>query len=411
MTPKPVSINNFLSYAVSAYKRRVLLVPQKRAAVDNQEAPPHPPPRPKSQEQTEPVPPNPPPAINNPTTSHNPANLVPPRTETVTSGLSATESQPQPQPPQQSQPQPPPLHQLPLQPQPQTHSQAEQPRPNQFGLNFDPVKLLNFIRAIEVDCRTKLNALNEARAAGRPQAELDSMQTELTQKAMNRSKLVAVYQQVAQRQQPGGNGFPNQNVAQLNLQQMHQGQGAGQAQQGRPTQEEQTDVHMAPPSNAGPSQSTPPRTINMPFANLGAPNLANKSPFQNVPISARPGMEAQMQKILAERTRPPVLAAAPQSQTQPQLPPQNQVPITQGNANYPSTNPNAADIMTPRMSMGPHLRRWQGALAWPAGPANAAARKENQIYIAIFSQQTNLSVTSPIVRSPILNYCPFHKAH
>jgi hypothetical protein len=143
-----------------------------------------------------------------------------------------------------------------------------------------------------------------------------------------------------------------------------------------------------------------PSSQGVPFTSFAGLNPANKNPFQNIPISARSGMEAQMQKLLAERTRPPVLAAAPQTQPLPTLPTQNPLHSTHGNPGMTTnqaaiqtiptltSNPNPTDIMTPAASIGSHQRRWQGALTWPGSASGT--RKENHIAIALYSQDINL---------------------
>ena len=240
---------------------------------------------------------------------------------------------------------------------------------------------MQFIKLTESDYRVKLVALNEARKAAKPQTEIDSLQTALNQKLAFRTKLLAAYQQVVQKQQSNGGAVPTQPGIVPNTQPA----GSGSTQQTRP--QEQSEAH---PPNTGPSN----QGVQLP--NFPGPNLGNKNPFLNMPPSARAAMEAQMQKMLAERTRPAVLAAAPQTQPQPVLPTPS-LESTQGNPSIPTTqavnvNPslNLEAIMTPKASLGTNPRRWQGALSWPS--AANAARKENQLYIALFSQDNNLYV-------------------
>ena len=260
------------------------------------------------------------------------------------------------------------------------------------------MKLLHYIKLTEGDYRAKVVSLNEARKAAKPQAELDVLQAEISQKVALRTKLLAVYQQVVQKQQASGGAPPNQPGIVLNTQPVGSGS-AQQTQQIRPTQEP-SEAHTTSP-NTGPSGQ------GVQFTNFPGPNLGNKTLFQNMPISARAGMEAQMQKMLAERTRPPVLAAAPQTQPQPPLPAPNTLEPTQNSgiptnqAANPNPAPNPDIIMTPRPSLGTNARRWEGALAWPSGSANAGVRKENQLYIALFSQDNNLCVClyTPYVKS------------
>ncbi|KAF8581066.1 hypothetical protein K439DRAFT_1636478 [Ramaria rubella] len=373
----------------------IKVVPQKRAASDSVDPQQQPaPPRSTSREQTSTISTATPPAATNTTKS-------PSRPASVTSAppappLPEHQTAPQPSVPTPAPPPPP----IPSQPPPPPQLQTAPPRvPSQ---NIDPIKLTAYIRALENDCRVGAMALQQARVAGKPQAELDVMQADINQKLMNRTKLLTVYQQVLRRQQQqiqqtNGGAPPNQSGVPLNQQSMNQ----GQTQQPGALQE-QTDIPMVPP-NTGPSgqnQVIQPHTASGSFPNLAGANLGNKNPFQSIPISARPGMEAQMAKMLAERTRPPVLAAAPQTQSQPPIPPQNPMQNSPPNIsqnpglNLATSNPNIAEIMTPRASLGVHLRRWQGALAWPTGAVVGGTRKENQLSIALYAQDENIRYDS-----------------
>ena len=326
-----------------------------------------------------------------------PSNQPQPEPQAQLQQLQSQSQQSQPQ-PSQLQPQPQPQHpqsqpQPQLQPLPQSqppshtqqHPQSSQPRiPAALGQNVDFSKLGQYIRVLHNECRARMTAITQARTAGKPKAEVDAMEVELKQKLDTRAQMLRFYQRVIDHQASGG-GPSNQGAGASNTQPA----GNTPSQQTRPTQEP-SDASMTPSKPAPSGQGAP---LNNPTG--PAPNLASRNFLQTMPISSRPGMEAQMQKLLAERTRHAALAATPQTQRQSPTPVPNPMQPTQAEQGMPTNQaanpttpavPNIPITMTPRATYGAFIRRWQGILSWPG------VRKENQLFIALFSVSNDLYV-------------------
>ncbi|GJJ08669.1 hypothetical protein Clacol_002888 [Clathrus columnatus] len=295
----------------------------------------------------------------------------------------------------------------------QPHQQGPVPiaLPNQpqHGIqraNFDLARFKSILLNIEKEIQSAKVTLDQARMDGKTKLELDVIEKEINTKMQQRAKAMQFYQMVILKNQTS-------NTA---------------SQQSQPSN---TNTQATNPSQQM-SSTIPPISVN--------PN--STQPIQNTQTTAAPPLNsfpnlrpinAQFEKLIAERIRPAVVAAAPtgvpshsqapQPPPQPQLQPQpqpsqpqpqhpsqlQQQPLpphthTQQQQSHtrpsqlgtvPAQNPAPPpiqgsqppvpmDIFSDKPVLGNFPKRWQGSFVWSAGPRDVAVR------VALYSQDTTL---------------------
>lgn len=224
------------------------------------------------------------------------------------------------------------------------------------------------------EIRKKVKELQELVASNAPKERIETLQRALTVQNQGRSKIMLLLSQLIGQQVPRGTAGPGSAI--------HPVTGpSNQLVPGQATIAPKAGVFTQPVGASNPINSVVPVKGDVPVRTSGGA-----------------GIDVQLSKMIAERTRPPVLAAAPQTQGQPQptttAPPSSEPQPTQpaGQGVMKLSSEELIQIMDMPTQISNYPRRWEGFLSWPTA-LPTGERRELTLQVAFFSDP-NLYVYS-----------------